>query len=88
MYVAVVYVHPLCPTFLRSRVVEPKQQTIPNNRMFLREGWDKGVVMRSSKFQNGRIVLKIATNTYFSVEILKTHVSSYMEGDEKGGTKV
>ncbi len=46
------------------------------------------MVMRLSKFPNGPIALKITTNTYFSVEILKINVSSYMEGDEKGGTRV
>ena len=46
------------------------------------------MVIRLSKFINSPISLKVNTNTYFSVEILKINVSSYMEGDGKGGTRM
>ena len=46
------------------------------------------MVIRLSKFVKCPIAQKINTNTYFSVEILQLNDSSYMEGDEKGGTRI
>ena len=46
------------------------------------------MVIRLSKIVNGPIALKITTNPYFNVKILKINLTSYVEGDEKGDTRV